>query len=334
MTPRDGSRQDRSNVASRAQSERDQLVEQLIDVSREVRLLAAVTPTNWQQQLELLLLRASRGQIARPSFSYSRTPSMRSELLRLDSIRTRAEKLGDMGSTIAEAAAEKHLECRLIDAVNTLSFTSLAALRYTSLAEHDEQALEWATELAPGEVESQPETFITGDINTPQSLLNVVRMSLEKRGLPIRVEVRPDLVPLAATGDGVVYITSSRRISYRDARRTALHEIDGHVLPLLHRKALRLDGFRRAGEADREEGLALRIEERAGFLDQRRKHELALRHLAACLAHERVEFTDIVGHLREHGAPLSSCVLIAARAVRGGGLGRERVYLPAYFSST
>lgn len=320
-----------------ARSEREELIQQLIDVSREVRLLAAVTPSNWQQQLELMMMRAARGQIARPSFSYTRSASMRPELLRLDSIRTKAAKLGGDGQAIADAAAERHLEATLIDAVNTRAFPTIAARRYTSSAEQDAKALSWASSppsdsRADTNAPREPE-FLTADLREPLALVNVLRASIAERDLPVRVEVRADLVPLAATGDGVVYVTSSRRITHRDACRTALHELDGHVVPLLARKAKGLEGFRRAGEADREEGLSIRIEERAGYLDARRRHELALRHVAATLAHQSTPFVDVVTRLCELGAPLPTSVLIAARALRGGGLGRERVYLPAYFTA-
>ncbi len=81
--------------------------------------------------------------------------------------------------------------------------------------------------------------------------------------------------------------------------------------------------------SDDQEGRALLIEERAALLSLGRRRELALRHLAARSVEARASFVDTARLLIGRGAGLEDALRIAARAHRGGGLGREAAYLPA-----
>src|SRR6185436_18238664 len=84
---------------------------------------------------------------------------------------------------------------------------------------------------------------------------------------------------------------------------------------------------------DDQEGRAIAIEEKAGFLDKARKFELGCRHIAARATLEGANFAEVVAALRARGATLEAALRIAARVQRGsngvGGLAREVVYLPA-----
>jgi hypothetical protein len=82
--------------------------------------------------------------------------------------------------------------------------------------------------------------------------------------------------------------------------------------------------------SDEQEGRALFLEHEAGVLDPGRRLELARRHLACRLLERGADFVETVRVLaRDRGTPLADALRIAARAHRGGGLGREIVYLPS-----
>jgi hypothetical protein len=85
-----------------------------------------------------------------------------------------------------------------------------------------------------------------------------------------------------------------------------------------------------AGSVEAEEGRALLVEARAGHLDQGRKRELSFRHLAALGVRRGAELDETFRELVVRGADAAEAVEIAVRVHRGGGLGREVVYLPAY----
>jgi hypothetical protein len=143
------------------------------------------------------------------------------------------------------------------------------------------------------------------------------------------------MASLAATGDGVILIAENKWLSLRDIERTVLHEIEGHALPRARaaRAPIALLALGTARGIDDQEGRAIAIEEKAGFLDQGRKFELGCRHLAARAALDGADFTEIVTLLERRGAILRAALRIAARVQRGsqgtGGLAREIVYLNA-----
>src|SRR5690606_4276123 len=116
-------------------------------------------------------------------------------------------------------------------------------------------------------------------------------------------------------------------------RRVAVHELYGHVLPRQRASVQRLGLFHvgSAGGNDEQEGLALFYEANHHLLDGARKSELALRHLAALALFEGASFHETVtGLIARHGAQPDVAVSLGLRVYRGGGLGREVAYLPAY----
>jgi hypothetical protein len=110
-----------------------------------------------------------------------------------------------------------------------------------------------------------------------------------------------------------------------------LHEIEGHAAPAQRAKALPLSIFAvgTAWGSDDQEGRALALERRAGFLDAGRMRELALRHVAARAVEQGAELAEVARLLFDRGADVPVALRIAARVSRGGGLAREAVYLPA-----
>ena len=131
--------------------------------------------------------------------------------------------------------------------------------------------------------------------------------------------------------DGVVRVRAGARLSASTARRIALHEVEGHVRPRVNGQLLGgvfVAGSARASED--EEGRAILLEERAGLLDAERRRELARRFLAAESLRGGAEFWDTVALLGQRGATLGSAIELTSRVHRGGGLGRELIYLVGY----
>ncbi len=158
-----------------------------------------------------------------------------------------------------------------------------------------------------------------------------MRRAVGEARLPFRVVVAKVMAPLAATGDEVIFVAAGRRPSAVDTARTVLHEVMGHAAPAARAKRIGL-GLLALGTAfgsDEQEGRALLLEERGGFLMGARRRELGLRHLAARAVEGRATFVDTARILVGRGARRGEAVRVAARAHRGGGLGREVVYLPA-----
>jgi hypothetical protein len=129
----------------------------------------------------------------------------------------------------------------------------------------------------------------------------------------------------------VVRVRAGVRLSASVGRRIALHEVEGHLLPRVSGGELGgvfLAGSARASED--EEGRAILLEERAGLFDGVRRAELGRRYLAATSVREGAEFSETVDLLLETGAELTAAVELGCRVHRGGGLGRELVYLAGY----
>ncbi len=181
----------------------------------------------------------------------------------------------------------------------------------------------------------------TDDEGDPRSLVTRMRASISTLGLPVGVVVRERVGALAAAGDGLVVVAAGRKIPPREVERVVLHEIEGHVLPRERgrRHAPSINASGSAGASEDEEGRALFLEERAGFLHAARRRSLAARHRAARLVAADATFVDVVRDLRSVDVPLPDALAIASRVMRGGhrrgadvisGVARERVYLPAF----
>ena len=89
-----------------------------------------------------------------------------------------------------------------------------------------------------------------------------------------------------------------------------------------------------AGASDDEEGRAIWLEQRAGYLDDRRKAELGRRHVAAQAVRSGASFVETVELLLAKATPLDAAIDLGCRVFRGGGLGREVVYLTAFSKVT
>ena len=300
-----------------------------------IALLDRVRPLNLTHELARLTRAGEAGQRPRPAFEPAPPAdlgNLRRELLEL------AKTLGaeDVEQRLlAERALELELEASLAEHVGEPVFGELAQRRFplpepaAGVAKLAGQFLT-AHSPADGPDDSEP-LHDSSDTRDPLSLWSELSRRLQAERFTVRVEVVVGLVSLAAVADGVVRVRAGARLTARTARRIALHEVEGHVRPRVAGQLLGgvfLAGSARASED--EEGRAILLEERAGLLGTERRHELARRYLAAESLRSGAEFWDTVTLLGQRGATLAAAIELTCRVHRGGGLGRELVYLVGY----
>jgi hypothetical protein len=303
-----------------------------------IALLDRVRPLNLISEQARLRHAFESGVRATPAFEYGPRAVLTHERRELADLATALSAAGahDVESRLlAERARELELEASLAEAIGGPRFAELARQRFPLPGE-------------PAAVRGLAEQFLTAppradvpennailhdssDRRDPRSLWSELSRRLNAERFPVRLELVVGLVSLAAVADGVVRVRAGARLSERAARRIALHEVEGHVRPRVIGQ--RLGGVFAAGAAgasEDEEGRAILLEEQAGLLDQGRRRELARRYLATESLRNGAEFADTVTLLGQRGAPLDAALELAGRVHRGGGLGRESIYLLGY----
>jgi hypothetical protein len=341
----------------------------LTTAASQIRLIRAVTPANADEELALLTRAFERGAPRLPCWRYDAPPCPPDLPRALEQLAAFLDKEPPLGPLYAARARELCLEAALMQAAGTPRLTAVARQRFLGSSrqaradeqEADELALSWTSEVeapraselanhrrqgppalptddgrALGSGASSPDEMVRScDADDARSLLSRLASEVGRKRLPMRVFAQAGMASLAATGDGVILVAQNRWLSRRAVERTVLHEIEGHALPRARAQGapLALFAFGTARGIDDQEGRAICIEDRAGFLDAGRKFELGCRHLAARAALDGADFTEIVAMLRERRATIETALRIAARVQRGsngvGGLAREVVYLPA-----
>jgi hypothetical protein len=306
----------------------------LTTAASRIRMLACSTPLNLRSELDRLTERWSRSEASPPYFIYEAPPDHDEIRRALGELASWLDGEGPLGAVYAARARELCDEAAICSAAGTDRLRSLARHRFRRRDGFDDAAdalaagwLAEGPEDCPGEPRVQ-----TDDEGCSWSLVSRMREELGTRRLPFRVVTVRDLSALAATGEGVVQVAMGRSVTLGDVERTVLHEIEGHVLPRCRAGSLRLGIFTvgtRWG-ADDQEGRALVIESEAGALARGRRRELALRHAGARMLEEGADFVETTRRLLSYGTGVPDALRITARVHRGGGLGREVVYLPAF----
>jgi len=294
----------------------------------EIRLIDRAQPTNAVPECEALIVDFGSGRDRAPVFEYAARPDLAKVRSALLSAASAIGGLGALGATYAGRALELECEAAAAERVGTAEFASHCARRYPLEASPDADtadacAARWIH--APDDVPST--LHRSDDRGDPESLICALERATE--GLPVRVQVRANQAAAAAVGDGFVGVRAGLWHSRESVLRIVLHEIEGHVRPrvLAQREALGLFRVGTAKSSDDEEGRALLLERGAGVLQGARRRELARRHLAARAVRTGASFQDIVQQLLGLGQDIASAVEAACRALRGGGLAREFVYL-------
>ncbi|HEY1697664.1 MAG TPA: tyrosine/phenylalanine carboxypeptidase domain-containing protein [Polyangiaceae bacterium] len=312
----------------------------VLHASRAVQMLGALTPQDAHRERTRLVGALSAGRPAVPRWTYA--PWDGDDVRRALDAAERAiarEAAPGLEALMLERVRELSLEASLCAAAGTTMIGRLARERFAPPRAHEATeasalCARWLAEpacIAPAET-------VASDGDDPASLLSLMRAAVGRLRLPFSVIAQPTLASLAATGDGVIFVAVGRAVGREDAARTVLHEIEGHAVPRSRAMGARLT-IVRAGTArgvDDQEGLALLLEERAGWLGARRRRQLAARHRAFEAMGAGGSFSDVAETLvRDHGLDAPHAVAVAERVFRGSdgkrpGLGRERVYLEAY----
>jgi hypothetical protein len=297
--------------------------------AREVRLIGHATPRNLLDELRSLEQSYTRGQPCAPRFAYVESDHL--PLAReLEQLATALQGEGELGALYAARATELALEARLCSTAGRDGFWQLARQRYAPRDEFDERSdglcAEW---LELDDEEPEGALIRSDDEDDPRSLVRLMRQAVGERRLPVRVVVSSRLSARAATGPGMIYVAKGVPMRLHAARRTVLHEVEGHAVPrqLAQEATIGIFDVGTARGSDDQEGRALLLELDSGLLDPKRRRELALRHRAGRLVEQAASFEDTMADLEGHRVGLRERLRIAARAHRGGGLAREVVYL-------
>ena len=305
----------------------------LTEAGGHVRVIAANTPLNLRDELRRLEQAWRSEGTAEPRFVYEPAPGCAPLRRALEELAENLSARGELGALYGARALELADEAALCEAAGGPGLWTAARRRFARRdgcdAAADAAAVAWLRETPPDDADEG--RIRSDDEGSPWSLVSRMREEIGLRKLPLRVVIKENLASLAATGDGFVQVIAGRPLTRRDVERTVLHEIAGHAEPRLRASEARLGIFAvgTARGADDQEGRALWLERRAGFLDFGRRREIAWRHVAARSLEARADFVATTRLLLDHDAPLEDALRVAARVQRGGGLGREAVYLPA-----
>jgi hypothetical protein len=316
------------NVARRSDLER-----WLTRAESSIALLERTRPLNFAGEQARLLEAWRAGRRTAPAFRYAARPDLSALRMALDAIVEGVHSGDSWGAIFADRAFELGLEARAAELIGTTEFAEQAAARFPEDVTPcgraaDDWSLAWSR-LDPG---LEPDRMhLSDDERDPRSLVACMRRAVGQRRLAVRVVVSPELPTLAATAGGVVFVRARQAHGAGEAERIVVHEIEGHVIPRVRASAEEHGLFTlgTAGGSDDQEGRALLLEEQSGILDPRRRAVLGRRHAAARALRRGADWVETVELLMELGAALAEAIDLASRIHRGGGLGREIVYLPA-----
>jgi hypothetical protein len=313
-------------------------IERLVaHAAAEVRLLATLTPLNAEEERGRLTadLRAGRAPMPRWKYAPRDTTSLRRAL---EGAEWALDRLGPspLSGAYRARVLELCIELALCAAAGSPELGALARVRFPADERYGAQASAMCDAWLDGEPRSRPQGEpVASDAKDPQSLLSLMSAAVGEARLPFSVVAQSSLASLAATGDRVIFVATRRQVYPEDARRTVLHEIEGHARPraLSFASPFSLLRAATARGVDDQEGRALLLEKRAGLLGSGRRRQLAARHRAVEAMLHGASFADTAQILKEaHGLDPADAILVAERAFRGSdgtfpGLGRERVYM-------
>jgi hypothetical protein len=302
----------------------------LLRAEAEIRLIDRAQPINAAAEREALIQAWRSGTPRAPRFEYRARPAFGALRRELESAANNLTAFGSLGGLYAARARELVVEAGAAEHIDSEAFGSYSACRYPLEVSADAGAADaWAARWISASDRRSTTLHESDDRGDPWSLFSTLQRATE--GLPVRVELRPNQAAAAAVGEGFIGVRPGLWHTEREVLRIVLHEVDGHARPRVsaQREALGLFRVGSAASNDDEEGRALLLEWRAGLLEGARRCELARRHIAARNVRAGTSFVGTVSELLGLGQDIVSAVEAACRAYRGGGLGREIVYLVA-----
>ena len=297
--------------------------ERIAQLSRRIPLLAAATPVNAREERARLLAAARGRRRVAPSWTYAPldTGLVRAELERLaDRLdHGRTEELArctprGRGLALGRSSARRRGVPFALARQRFASFGAAWVRRPTA-------SPPWCRARRSATSDGAAMATDSPHPASPSRMRDAVRDA----GVPFAVEIEPRLFALAATGRRVVLIAPGRTISDEAARRTVLHELHGHVMPRVRAERAH-DALFDVGTArgvDEQEGYALVLEDRHGFLSAARRREIGARYAAVRAMRDGACFEEVYTSLRrDHGLALSALQLAERlprerRAARG-----------------
>jgi hypothetical protein len=323
------------------------VTEALLLAEKQIRLLERVQPLGLAAELERLVAAWERGNELFPQLRYGHRPDftrLRDGLAMIGKWgESESERMGIDALWLASRAYELSGQAELVESLGTRRFGHLAQRLFPAptgeRASYVKGLVDAWKDLKPDSLEPK---YRSDDGCEPKSLYSLLRIRLVELGLRAEIRIETALNSVAATANGQIRILASTRLTEFEARRIVEHEVLAHLIPRLN--ATRANGPLKCGcalaSAD-EEGRALLIEERVNLMNDRRKHELALRHRANDSSRGGANFVEVVRELLGFGASVSTALKTALRCFRGsvvsgaeqtdcGGLGREVIYIPSY----
>ncbi len=304
------------------------LAELLLDLEEQIALLRRSQPVEAARETERLIVEVEARREPRLEPRYPKLPC-------LDSARRVLEFICALDTPeFAEyraRAEELWLEADLVQAVGTRRFRELAERRFPTPEPSLMPLVEaWLT--APDQ--GKTPLVCSDDRTHPQSLLRVLERSIGELKLAARVVVSELMLVTAAVGKDSVFLRPSVWLEAREAERIAVHEVRGHLLPrvLSYHASEPILRSGCAGSDEDQEGYALFLEAKTGLMSPSRRRALAIRHLAASLVRAGADLVTGVRALMMRGCSPREAVPALMRAMRGGGLCRELVYIPRFLA--
>lgn len=298
------------------------------------RLLVSSTTHSDPSERQRLARSLARGEHAKPRWEWSPIEVDRALWRLLDRARETASIIG-LGDLYLPRLEELETELLLLESLGrTKQVRPMAARLFGTggeriFADSDQTGLDAAHQiLAETPISAEPKT-IPAESQRGINLRDLMLAYARHVGLDIAVRVDPRLIANAAVGERTVFI-ANRRFGAHEAQRLATHEVYGHLVSSFNGRAQRLGilAVGTAGSHGDQEGVAIFLEELAGFLSVERRRTLAGRLLATYAMHAGVTFGDAARTLMtEHEFSALECVTLCERAFRAGGVARDAVYL-------
>lgn len=324
---------------TRSALRQNQLERALVSAEKKLALLDSLLPLNFSSEVTRLVSVFERGGVELPSFRFSdpgerraRSEAARATLaaaqLALSDETFRRDLVPGLFELLSERIDDLLLEARMLRECGMPSFPALGAARYpffdAELEAAEALAVDWRK--AP----LLPESAV-GEV-----VLSVAfeqkRREMTHFGERVLIAER-QLASLCAVGGAYLYVQRGARVNRLEADRLWIHEVLGHLLPRLaaENEPAPFSIGVRGSDVD-EEGRAVFLEEQHGLLSSARKRQLASRFELA-LALRRGGEEEVREHLSvalQEGAQPLCLARAVCRIFRGGGLGRELIYLPGY----
>lgn len=316
-----------------------QLERALVSAERKLALLDSLMPRNFSAEVARLTAAFERGRVELPEFHFSgslerhdRSRSVAATLaaaqIALSDGPFRNELLPGLAELLLERIQELLLEVQMLRECGQPALRTLAAARYRFFDEELEASQELARAWS-----AAPLSPKSGDGDILLALaFEQRRRQLGQLGEGILIAER-EIASLCAVGGSHLYVKRGARVDRLEADRLWVHEVEGHLLPRLaaQQESAPFSIGAPCSGID-EEGRAVWLEEKHGLLDGARKRELSLRFYLALALREGGE-EGVRHHLRaacDAGASPVTLARAVCRIFRGGGLGREVIYLPGY----